>query len=172
MTGVALAAASQSGDGTAPCPSGSCVSTLGLVLLCHWVSHVCSELPGLCVSSQKHQPGFSVPGDVGTHLPTRLSAQLFPAWPLHPKTPAPLPMQAQGAMPPCARPRVRAVSDPPLGCPALQMLLRRSGSHPPPSRAFAFCVLLAAGRALPRPSRPSPPAPPGAAPTGASHTHK
>lgn len=171
LTGVALAAASQSGDGTALCPSGSCVSTLGLALVCHWVSHVCSELPGLCVSSQNHQPGFSVPGYVETHLPTRLSAQLFPAWLLHPKTPATLPMHAQGAMPPCRRPRVRP-------CPS-----RRSAARP------CRCSSAAPGRTLhphvrplfvsfslrvglypvpPAPPRPRPPAQP--PPEPATHT--
>lgn len=149
---------------------GAVLAPSGWVWACHWESRVCSELPGLCVSIQKHQPGFSVPGDVGTHLPTRLSAQLFPAWPLHPKTTGALPTLAQGAMPPCPRPGVRPEPEPEP--PSAARPCRCFSAAPSTLTCVCFLCPCRCGSgstpSLPRLRRPRPPAQP--PPEPATHT--
>lgn len=116
LIGVALGAASQSGDGTAPCPSGSCVSTLGLgVSVPLGVPCVLRAARSLCLQPETSTGHLRAlrRGDTSAHR--CLSARLFPAWSLHPKTPGTLPMHAGGAMPPCPRPGARPLPEPPLG---------------------------------------------------------
>lgn len=141
----------------------------GWVSVCHWVSHVCSELPGLCVSRQKHQPGFSVHRDAETHLPIRVYLHGSPL--PGPSTPNPgSPFHACDAAlsPSRLSPRGRATARLP-GC----------ADAPPPRRVAAstltcVCFLcpfrcgLGSTPSLPPLRRPRPPAQP--LPEPATHT--
>lgn len=127
---------------------------------------VCFELPGRCVSSQKHQPAYLCAHKCGDTCPPThpcLSAQLPPCLaaglgllPL-PETPGDASRAYPGMKPP--RPHPVAAPVPALpAAPAAQpyrWLLRRAGSQPPPSRAAAFCVLSRCASASPCHSQPS-----------------
>jgi len=184
LTVVALGGGSQGGDDMAVCPSGTCVGILGSGWQCA-AGCPCSELPGHCVSSQKHQPGHlhaQGRGDACPPAHTCLSAQVLPLprccpWgcPLHPKTPGDPSHVCPGGD---ATTSPSWCSSPSPSRPLLRLPGRTDGSSAAPGRSLhpharlLFVSPLAARRPRPVPATPPPPEPPDAAPTRASHTHK
>lgn len=147
---------------------------------------VCFELPGHCVSNQKHQPAYLCAHKCGdtcppTHPATRvclhssLLAWLL-AWgcSLCLKPQETLPVRTRGWSHHVPIP----LQLPSPRCPLLRLPSRTDGCSAAPGRSLhphvrlLFVSFLAARRPHPVTPSPPPPAPPGTAPTAASHTHK